>query len=130
MKSLKQVIIHHKISFVISIFILSHPFLHIVDATDLDRDTDILLTDIDEQSEGRFLNLTLNSLTVFLLGALATVLLVSIPIILALLMGSKGGGDDTGYGSSSNAGYGGDHSYYYSSRKRRSPDIDVKINSK
>ena len=98
--------------------------------TDLDKNSDIILTDIDD-SEGRFFNITYAPY-VFLLGALATALLISIPLAVALLMGSNG--DDTkgdsGYGSSSSSGHGGDYRFLYNSRKRRSPGIDVEINSK
>ena len=143
MTTLTKVNTYYRLSFLITIYTFLFALLQIVDAkdlekdndnllTDLEKDNDILLTDIDE-SEGRFFNVTLAPYVV-VLGALATALLISIPLALALIMGS-GGGDDTkggdaGYGSSSNSGYGGEYRYFYNNRKRRSPGIDVKINSK
>ena len=144
MTTLTKVITYYRLSFVIVIgtFLFTH--FNTVDAKDLEKDNEIPrediekfnkipLTDIDE-SEGRFFNITYAPY-VLLLGALSTALLISIPLILALLMG-KGGGDDTygggdtGYGSRSDSGYAGDYRYFDNNRKRRSTGIDVKINSK
>ena len=131
---MKQVINRSKNSFVACIFILSYPLLHIVDAKDLEGDLDFPLTDIDDPSEGRFLNYTSIPITVFLLGGLATALLITLPLIMVFMM-HLGGGEDTkgsgsGYGRSSYLEYEGENSYYYNNRKRRSPGIDININSK
>jgi hypothetical protein len=75
---------------------------------------------------------------VFILGALATTLLIAIPLAMALMMGSGGKeetyggyGGDAGYDSSPSSGYaGGEYRYFFNSRKKRSSGIDVKINSK
>jgi len=106
------------------------------DLSDLERNNNIFMRDIDEP-EGRFLNITYAP-WVFLLGALATVLLLAIPLALALFGGSGGeeetyGGDggDAGYGSdSSGSGYGAEYRYFFNTRKKRSSGFDVKINSK
>ena len=105
--------------------------------SNLEKDDNILLTELDEP-EPRFFNITYAP-WVFILGALATTLLLVIPLALALLMGSGGKeetyggyGGDAGYDSSPSSGYGGggEYRYFFSNRKKRSSGIDVKINSK
>ena len=131
MKRVKQVINRSKNSFLASIFILSYPYLHTVDAKDLEGDLDFPLTDIDDPSEGKFLNYTSIPITVFLLGGLATALLITLPLIMVFMMHLGGGEEESsGYGRSSYVEYKGDNSYYYSNRKRRSPGADININSK
>ena len=101
----------------------------------LERDNNILLSELDE-SEPRIFNISYAP-WVFILGALATTLLIAIPLALALLMGSGGEetyggyGGDSGYESSPSSGYGhGEYRYFFNTRKKRSSGIDVKINSK
>ena len=102
------------------------------DLSELDWDNNIFLTDID-QPEGRTFNISIAP-WVFLLGALATALLLAIPLALALFGGSGGQedtyGGDAGYGGSPDSGYGGEYRYFFNDRKKRSSSIDVKINSK
>ena len=93
---------------------------------DLEGDSSILLTELDE-SEARFYNISYAP-WVFILGALATTLLIAIPLALVLLGGS-GEKEEAGYSSPSSS-YGGEYRYFFTSRKKRSSAIDLQINSK
>ena len=143
-----KVINYNTFSFIfIRISLLTVLLLQITNANDLENDYDLLqnnlerdnnifLTELDEP-EPRFFNITYAP-WVFILGALATTLLLAIPLALALFMGSGGKeetyggyGGDAGYDSSPSSGYGGgEYRYFFNNRKKRSSGIDVKINSK
>ena len=144
-----KVITYNTFSFLfIRISLLSVLLLHVTNAddlendydileNDLERDNDIFLTELDEP-EPRFFGNVSAAPWVFILGALATTLLIAIPLAMALMMGSGGKeetyggyGGDAGYDSSPSSGYsGGEYRYFFNSRKKRSSGIDVKINSK
>ena len=133
-----KVIIHFRFSFSRVVFaILLFRYMSIIDAKeigpefdlikkDLEGDSSILLTELDEP-EARFYNISYAP-WVFILGALATTLLIAIPLAMVLLGGS-GEKEEAGYSSPSSS-YGGEYRYFFTNRKKRSSVIDLQINSK